>query len=150
MKVNWKALAEMLTKRQDAVPAHEELLYEIVAEEVASKTLKPGIWAKAFSEAGGEQSKAVALYISYRTEQLRPELAAEIQRQMLSKIEEQAAAHDRREEEEKRKRNFLTFTCSHCRSTLYARYELLGHKVRCMKCGAVNTVTQRTTRHQRW
>ena len=45
--------------------------YEIVAEEMRAGDLKPGLWTKAYADAGGEQDRARAFYIKLRVEQLR-------------------------------------------------------------------------------
>ena len=45
-------------------------LYEIAAEEVAQRNVVRGIMAKAFSDAGGDEKKAIAYYIEYRAAQL--------------------------------------------------------------------------------
>jgi hypothetical protein len=37
-------------------------LYDEVAEELRAKTMVPGLWAKAFAEAGGQMDRARALY----------------------------------------------------------------------------------------
>jgi len=52
----------------------EEVLYEVAGSEVASKNLKLGLWAKAYSESGGKDNLATALYIKYRVEQLKQDL----------------------------------------------------------------------------
>jgi hypothetical protein len=44
--------------------------YDAVAEELQKQTLVPGVWARAFAEAGGNDAKARALYIKYRVAQM--------------------------------------------------------------------------------
>ena len=48
----------------------EEDAYERAAEELEEGTQNKGIWAKAFSDAKGDEQKQKALYIKYRAEQL--------------------------------------------------------------------------------
>src|ERR1035437_7831072 len=52
--------------------------YDIVAEEFRSHTLVDGLWIRAFSESGGDEQKARALYIGHRVEQLKAQELAEI------------------------------------------------------------------------
>ena len=47
----------------------EEKFYELAYDEIESGDLKKGLWAKAFSEAEGDEEKAKALYIKYRFDQ---------------------------------------------------------------------------------
>ena len=46
--------------------------YDIVAEELQRKSIIPGLWTHVYSEAGGDESRARALYIQYRVTQLAP------------------------------------------------------------------------------
>ena len=48
----------------------EEDAYEFAAKEVEKESYKKGLWAKAFSDAEGNEKKQAALYIKYRAEQL--------------------------------------------------------------------------------
>jgi hypothetical protein len=59
----------------------EEQFYEMAAREVAERRLVPGIMAKAFSEADGDERKAVARYIKLRVSQLATEHQADVARQ---------------------------------------------------------------------
>jgi hypothetical protein len=56
--------------------AYEEKLYEAVALEVAEKRMKPGLYAKAFSDAMGDKDRTLAIYIKLRVEDLHRELVA--------------------------------------------------------------------------
>lgn len=49
----------------------EEQVYEVVAHEIASEQIRPGMWAKAFSEAAGDDQVARATYIKLRAEQVK-------------------------------------------------------------------------------
>ena len=60
--------------------ASDEKFYEEVARELQEQPMVPGLWTKAFSEMGGDDAKARALYIKYRVAQL-----AEAGRQALEK-----------------------------------------------------------------
>ena len=55
----------------------DEKLYEIAGEELATKNISRGAWARAFSAALGDEAKTKAIYIQIRVDQLREELAAE-------------------------------------------------------------------------
>lgn len=48
----------------------EEDAYEYAAREIEEGTHKKGLWAKAFSDADGDENRQAALYIKYRAEQL--------------------------------------------------------------------------------
>ena len=51
----------------------EEFLYGSVANEIANNHVSPGLWAKAFSEADGNEQRAQAKYIKERVRFLRSE-----------------------------------------------------------------------------
>lgn len=51
----------------------QERLYEIAAEEVASKSCRPGLFAKAFADSEGDEKKTIARYIELRVCQLAHE-----------------------------------------------------------------------------
>lgn len=54
---------------------HEDApLYEAAAQEIAHGKADRGIFAKAFSDALGDESQTRALYLKYRVEQLRAQL----------------------------------------------------------------------------
>ena len=44
--------------------------YEFAAKEIEDNDYKKGLWAKAFSDAEGDEKKQAALYIKYRAEQI--------------------------------------------------------------------------------
>ena len=52
----------------------EEKIYEKVYEEVANGVKREGLWFKALSESGGEETKAKALYVKLRVRSLIDEL----------------------------------------------------------------------------
>lgn len=66
----------VLRKGSSAISEAEEKVYEMIAAEVATRNMRPGVFAKAFADAGGDQAKTTALYISYRAAQVREEIAA--------------------------------------------------------------------------
>ena len=51
----------------------EETLYEIAAVEIATASVVPGLYAKAFSDAEGDEKRAAARYIRLRVQQLKTE-----------------------------------------------------------------------------
>ncbi len=55
----------------------EEKFYETAGEELATKNINRGAWAKAFSTALGDEAKTKAIYIQIRVDQLRGGLANE-------------------------------------------------------------------------
>lgn len=73
-------------QEQLAANLYEEQVYSTVAEEVVSKNIFLGIWAKAFAEANGNELLAKAAYIKLRVAQLKLEAdaAAEMLRTMES------------------------------------------------------------------
>jgi len=75
--MNWKDIAGILGRDVSLMSRAEEEIYEGVALEIASKHMRPGVFAKAFSEAEGDESKAIAIYIEYRVAQIRQELLDE-------------------------------------------------------------------------
>jgi hypothetical protein len=52
---------------------NENVFYDIVAQELQAQTMVPGVWTRAFSEAGGQLERARALYIKHRVAQLAEE-----------------------------------------------------------------------------
>jgi hypothetical protein len=57
-------------KEKNLKRAGDGKLYDEIALELKEKPMIPGLWTKAFSEAGGDDAKARALYIKYRVAQL--------------------------------------------------------------------------------
>lgn len=77
----------------------EETLYAIAAHEVASRTLRPGLFAKAFSESNGDEKRALAIYIKLRVKELAIEYKqiADTERKKEISRAQELAAHDRDE-----------------------------------------------------
>lgn len=69
-------ILDRLQKRAADIRRAEEALYAMALEEVTRNDVKPGLWAKAFAEAGGDEAKAHAGYLKLRVQQMRDELAA--------------------------------------------------------------------------
>jgi hypothetical protein len=66
----WKAAA------MAHLPEAAQRFYDIVAEEVAQKNLKPGLWARALAESGADDARAQAYYIRLRVAEMRQEESA--------------------------------------------------------------------------
>lgn len=66
----WKAAA------MAHLPEAEQHYYDVVAEEVAQKNLKPGLWARALAESGADDARAQAYYIRLRVAEMRQEESA--------------------------------------------------------------------------
>jgi hypothetical protein len=62
-----------LKRKNAAARLIDEQMYEIVVEELQSGVRRNGLWAKALAKSQGDESKAKALYISYRVQSLRDE-----------------------------------------------------------------------------
>ena len=91
--------------------AHDQIFYDIVAEEIRSRLIVDGLWVRAFSESGGDEGKAKAIYIVHRVGQLKAEAlaakAAAFQRaQAEARQEQERQDIIKREEEERRKREW--------------------------------------------
>lgn len=63
-----------VSKHQDKLS--EEYLYGSVADEIANNHVSPGLWAKAFAEADGDEKRAQAKYIKARVTLLKSEQSA--------------------------------------------------------------------------
>ena len=59
----------------------EDAYYDKVAQEIQAQAMVPGLWARAFSEAGGQLDRARALYIKHRVAQLAQEATEKLQRE---------------------------------------------------------------------
>ena len=49
----------------------DEAYYEMALKEVQNDNIRPGLWAKAWSDAGGEDTKAKALYLKLRVASMK-------------------------------------------------------------------------------
>jgi hypothetical protein len=52
----------------------EEKLYEIALAEISNESRRAGLWAKALSQAEGNEQKAEGLYLTLRVQSLRDEI----------------------------------------------------------------------------
>lgn len=66
-----KAAKSQIAARQ--IP--DEAYYEMAAKEVKNDNIRTGLWAKAWSDAGGEDTKAKALYLKLRVAAMKTEAA---------------------------------------------------------------------------
>jgi hypothetical protein len=91
--MDWKDTRQEDTRRDaESISDAEEAVYELVAREIGLKSLRPGLFAKAFSEAGGDEVKAIAIYIKYRVAQIKDDTQQEQERrrqEQESKTEEE-------------------------------------------------------------
>ncbi len=54
----------------------EETLYAMALQEVSNRDIKPGLWAKAFADSAGDDTKAQAAYLELRIQAMKDELTA--------------------------------------------------------------------------
>jgi hypothetical protein len=71
----------------------DERFFEIASDELNAGKIRPGLRAKAFSDANGEESRAQALYLKYRVAQLAQEEQEE--RRVISNAEAQRKKEER-------------------------------------------------------
>jgi hypothetical protein len=69
----------------------EEQVYELVAHEIEIEQIRPGLWAKAFSEASGDEQLARAKYIKLRAEQVK--LGIDVTEQLLQTVFRSPSPH---------------------------------------------------------
>ena len=62
----------------------EEQIYEVVAYEISNQEIRPGLWAKAFAGAAGDESRARAVYINLRAEQVK--LGNDVAEELILKV----------------------------------------------------------------
>lgn len=80
---------------------NDERYYEQVADELRVYGPRAGLWAKSFAEANGDDSKAKAIYLRYRSKQIAAE--EQIREKQESLIEEERLRKEWQNEEEARK-----------------------------------------------
>jgi hypothetical protein len=68
-----------------SVSKDEEALYEEVANELSKNIRKEGLWLKAIQNTDGNENKALALYIKYRSEAIKAEKKELINQDMRKK-----------------------------------------------------------------
>ncbi len=67
-------IAQFLKLRGSAPSRLEEAAYEVIASELASNYVKPGLWTKALADAVWDEARAKTLYVKMRHEQLLSEV----------------------------------------------------------------------------
>jgi hypothetical protein len=77
-----------------------QAFYDMVAEELKTQKLDQGMWVRAFSDAGGNENQAKALYIKYRVAQLES---------TVNDILKTVKKEESRLKKEKFKDNFISF-----------------------------------------
>jgi len=65
--------AEVIDSENYLVSEEEEGLYEEVATELSNNIRKEGLWLKAIQNTDGDENRALALYIKYRSEAIKVE-----------------------------------------------------------------------------
>lgn len=63
---------------------YDEHIHAQVAAEICKNHIWPGLWAKAFAQAQGNDTRAKGIYINLRVEQIK--LGAEVQTQLVEQI----------------------------------------------------------------
>ena len=82
----------------------EEQFYAMAAQEISSKSVAPGVMAKALVDADGDEKKTILNYIRLRVAQLKEEFVAEQVRRQQEEAERQRQESDRQEPEADRQR----------------------------------------------
>lgn len=59
------------SKRRLIKNLQEEQIFEIIANEIYNNEIRPGLWAKAYAETGGDDKRTQARYIKLRAAQIR-------------------------------------------------------------------------------
>lgn len=67
-----------------------EIFYEQATQEIEENTINRGVWAKAWSDAEGNNTKARALYIRYRAQEIRHDASNKIAKAAFNRREEQS------------------------------------------------------------
>lgn len=98
----------------------EEKFYEIAALEIAQKSMMPGVFAKAFSDAAGDENLTLSLYIKYRVNQLSSEFILKkkeeekIKEEKIRKKQEERRAHEAELEKSARAKVRTYLLCTKC------------------------------------
>ncbi len=92
--------ADAIEPENYLVNTAEEALYEKIANELSQNIRKEGLWLKAIQNTDGNENRALALYIKYRSE------AIKIENQKQKKLEEKLLSKTRKQKklEEKKQR----------------------------------------------
>jgi hypothetical protein len=78
----FKSKQEQLTEN-----LQDEQAYALAAYEIANREIRPGLWAKAFVEAAGNEQRAQGVYIKLRVAQVK--LGIEVTAEMIARMERQ-------------------------------------------------------------
>ena len=92
---------------------NSERFYAMVTEELRSAGPIAGLWAKAFAESEGNESKARALYLRYRAEQLATAESSAILARQAAREAEHVAELQREEAERGERAKVEGFTPIH-------------------------------------
>ena len=92
----------------------DERFFEIASAELKAGTIRPGLRAKAFSDAEGEENRAQALYLKYRVAQLIREDLEMRQAEAAAKKKRQKQERDAGEAARKEQAEAEGFTQVHC------------------------------------
>lgn len=130
--VNSLSITQSLKGKFFAHQISDEVYYAQAAQEVKNSIISEGLWAKAWSDANGEDIKAQALYIKYRVEDLRRQAAGKF-----SEYAKESVVDDAR----------IIIQCEYCSANL--RVAAGKHiDVHCPKCGrSFRTITQLPSFH---
>lgn len=91
-------------RRKSAVARlQEEQLYEQVLHELSSGERRSGLWAKALANCDGSEEKAESLYIRYRVQSIRDDIA------IIGGIAENAAMRSKHDREGKSPPHSFTY-----------------------------------------
>lgn len=102
----------------------EERFYEAAAKEVASRNVLPGVMAKAFVDAQGDEKKAIANYIRVRAKQMTKDWKDECKRQLKERPKPPCRLPN----------GGILFKCHHCKGEIETKndeYKI----VKCPHCG---------------
>jgi hypothetical protein len=81
-------IAQFLKLKGSAPSRLEEAAYEVVALELTSNQVKPGLWTKALADASWDESLAKSLYVKMRHQQLLAEVHPTAGASQLSSIKD--------------------------------------------------------------
>lgn len=105
----------------------EEQAYALAAYEIANREIRPGLWAKAFAEASGDEQRAQAIYIKLRVAQVN--LGVEVTTEMLAK-----AASSRALKPVQPAQTSAGERCKFCGSSNVARHSKTNAPTWCFSC----------------
>ncbi len=92
--INFESKTVEVETQNYKVSKDEEAIYNEVAEELSNDIRKEGFWLKAIQNTDGNESKALALYIKYRSEAIKAERQKVIEVQKLKKEKKEKRKKD--------------------------------------------------------